>query len=342
MERAALYGFLAYDRAKRRETPEDIWSAYQAARVAVRQAVSAADNYYPHDVGLWTPADLFESAELTAIQRAELAADIYSTLDQVEQESLPPSQKEKFQWRRMSVGGALGDHGLTEDAFIKLEEAGSTAGFFLRARQYAPDLNKEDIEVTRPADLQKAKMAADFLSERFDKIQRDERCLWLLLENLWISEMRRRPLRGERQPLPVGDKQRQLLGIVRELNIAAGQSARYGTRYLEAVLTWLAGDYSTARDIFQQLYRETDNVYRGRIFLRHVISEPDGSPMSFTGRIEHERGEGRWRLRVSELNQTVDLLERDFPHENVQYGRTLSAFSIAFNFIGPIADQIRR
>ena len=342
VERAALYGFLAYDRAKRKEASADIWSAYEAARVAVRQAVSAADNYYPHDVGLWTPADLFESADLTESQRAELAADIYSTLDQVEQDSLPPSQKEKFQWRRMSVGGALSDHALTDDAYIELENAGSTAGYFLRARQYAPDLNKEDVEVTTPADLEKAKIAADFLSEHFDKIQQDERCLWLLLENRWITKMLRRPLRGERQPLPVGDVRRQLLNIVRALNLAAGESSRYGTRYLEAVLTWLTDDYIAARDIFQRLYRETDNVYRGRIFLRHVISDPSGSPRSFTGRIEDKRGEGRWRIRVSELNQTIDLLDRDFPHEDVQYGRTLSGFAIAFNFIGPLADPIRR
>ena len=342
VERAALYGFLAYDRAQRKETAADIWSAYEAARVAVRQAVSAADNYYPHDVGLWTPADLFESADLTESQRAELAADIYSILDQVEYGSLPPSQKEKFQWRRMSVGDALGDHALTDDAYIELENSGSTAGYYLRARQYAPDLNREEVEVTTPADLNRAERAAEFLAERFDRIQQDERCLWLLLENRWITEIRRCPLRGERQPLPVGDVRRQFLNIVRALNLAAGHSSRYGTRYLEAVLTWLTGDYVAARDIFQQLYRETDNVYRGRILLRHVVSDRNGAPRSFTGRIEDKRGEGRWRLRVSELNQTIDLLERDFPHEDVQYGRTLTGFLIAFNFIGPIADPVRR
>ena len=342
VERAALYGFLAYHRAQRSESSADVWSAYRAARVAVRQAVSAADNYYPHDVGLWTPADLFASANLTESQRAELAADIYSTLDQVERDSLPPSQRDKFQWRRMSVGDALGDHALTDDAYAKLENSGSTAGYFLRARHYAPDLNKEDVEVTATTDLRKAKMAADFLSERFDKIQQDERCLWLLLENRWITEMRRRPLRGERQPLPVGDVQRQLLNIVRALNQAAGAASRYGTRYLEAVLTWLTGDYIAAHEIFRQLYRETDNVYRGRILFRHVVSERNGGPRSFTGRVENKRGEARWRLRVSELNQTIDLLERDFPREDLRYGRTLSGFSIAFNFIGPIADPIRR
>lgn len=342
VERAAIYGFLAIDRANRMAASADIWSAYQAARVAVRKAVSAADNYYPHDVGLWTPADLFRLAELTDLQLAELAADIYSGLNQVEKDSLPPGQREKFESRRMRVGNTLGDHALTEEAYVTLEAAGSTAGYFLRAREYAPELNRDDVEVTIPADLEKARRAANFLTEHLDKIQQDERCLGLLLENLWIAEMRRRPLRGERQPLPVGDVRRQFLDIVRSLNHAAGESSRYGTRYLEAVLTWLTEDYVSSREIFQQLHRETDNVYRGRIFLRHVVSDANGTPVSFTGRVEPQHSEGRWRIRVHELNQTIALLERDFPREDVRYGRELSGFSIAFNFIGPIADPIRR
>ena len=346
-ERAAIYGFLANDRANRMAPSTDIWSAYQAARVAVRKAVSSADNYYPHDVGLWTPAYLFRLAELTDLQLtdlqlAELAADIYSGLNQVEKDSLPPGQREKFELRRMQVGNTLGDYALTEEAYDSLEAAGSTVGYFLRATEYAPELNRDDVEVTIPADLEKSRRAANFLTEHLDKIQQDERCLGLLLENLWIAEMRRRPLRGERQPLPVGDVRRQFLDIVRSLNHAAGESSQYGTRYLEAVLTWLTEDYVSSREIFRQLHLETDNVYRGRIFLRHVVSDANGTPVGFTGRVEHQHSEGRWRIRVHELNQTIALLERDFPREDVRYGRELSGFAIAFNFIGPIADPIRR
>lgn len=341
VERAAIYGFLAVARARRMAASGDIWSAYQAARVAVRKAVSAADNYYPHDVGLWTPADLFGLAELTELQQAELASDIYSGLSQVEKDTLPPGQREKFEARRMRVGRILGDHTMTEEAYVALEADGSTAGYFLRARNYAPELNKDDVEVTKLADLEKARRSADFLTMRLDKIQQDERCLWLLLENLWIAEMHRRPLRGVRQPLPVGDIRRQFLDIVRALNHAAGESSRYGTRYLEAVLTWLTEDYVAAREIFRHLYSETDNVYGGRIVLRHVVSGPNGTPVSFTGRVERQRGEGRWLIRVNELNQTIALLERDFLREDVRYGRELSGFAIAFNFIGPIADPIR-
>ena len=342
VERAAIFGYLANYRVQQEGKADEVWSAYRATRVAIRQAMSAADDYYPLDVGLWAPADLFKTDILTESQKAELAADIYSTMDLVEEEALPPSQRNRFQQRRMSVGITLADQGLTEDAYAQLEASGSTAGYFLRAREYAPDLSKDEVEVNSDSALQEAKTASDFLEERFDRILHDERCLSLLLECRWICEMHRRPLRGEGQPLPVGISRRHILEIVRALNLAAGESSRYGTRYLEAVLTWLTEDYFEAREIFRQLDHDTDNVYRRRIFKRHLISSPTGVPESFSGRVVSQVGEGRWRISVNEINQTIALLESDFPREEILYGRTVSGFAIAFNFIGPIAHPIRR
>jgi len=52
VERASLYGFLANDRARRNAPAEEIWSSYEAARTAIRKAVSVTDTYFPLDVGL--------------------------------------------------------------------------------------------------------------------------------------------------------------------------------------------------------------------------------------------------------------------------------------------------
>ena len=142
VERASLYGYLAYDRASRSAPAGEIWSSYQAARAAIRQAVSVTDNYYPLDVGLWTPADVLKKAHLTGEQRAELEADIYATLDQVDVNGLSPRQQEKFATRRMILGGVLQNSDLTDDAYAALEQSGSTAGYYLRARNLAPALDR--------------------------------------------------------------------------------------------------------------------------------------------------------------------------------------------------------
>jgi len=342
VERAALYGFLSVDKARRKEASFEIWSSYKAARVAVERAVAATESYYPLDVGLWTPADLLDLADLSTWQRGELIADIYATLDQVEKDSLRPTQRDNFDVRRYRIGETLKDNQLTEEAYSELEERGSTAGYFLRARENAPTLEPETIEVNRAEDLMKARRASDFLSKNFQRIENDSRCLFLLLECRWISEMGRRPLRGERQPLPSEERViGELLDIVQALNIACGDSSRYGTRYLEAVLSWLMGEYSEARRMFNELSRDTDFEYQSRVIRRHLMTASGSTPRQFEGRVEPWRGKNDWAIRVEGLSQLVPIIERDFPSASIAKGRTLKGFGIGFNFIGPIADPLR-
>ena len=342
VERAAIYGFLAWNLADNGADVEDIWRSYGAARTAVNKAVSASDNYYPYDIGLWMPSDLLGCERLTDSQRAELTADIYSTLDQVDVSTLPPTQREKFLSRQMNVGKNLHNPRLTEHAYAELEADGSTAGYFLRARAFIGDVDRSAAAIDDPQITGGARRAAEFLGDRFDRIAGDPRCLRLFLEARWIVEVGRWPLRGERQPLPLGDGVRSdLLDIVRALNQAAGGAAGHVPRYLEAVLAWLAGDEHFAIGVFRDIAQETDHEFPGRVVRRHVITDADGAPCRFEGRVERDRGDGHWSIRVDGLDRRVDLLSRDFPKGEIAYGRVVRGFSIAFNFIGPIADPVR-
>lgn len=342
VERAALYGFLSTDRARRKEATVEIWSSYEAARDAVSRAVAATESYYPLDVGLWTPADLLRETELPSWHRDELVADIYATLDQVEKDSLRPTQRERFEARRMLIGATLEDKELTKDAYSELEARGSTAGYYLRAREYAPDLNRETIDFSSEEDFIKAKRASKFLGEQFQRIENDSRCLFLLLECRWISEMGRRSLRGERQPLPSDEGVvRELLELVRALNNASGESPRHGTRYLEAVLSWLMGEYAHAKSMFRQLADDTDFENPSRVIRRHLMSVSQSTPRQFEGRVERQKEENVWDIRVDGLSQLIRLRGRDFPEEKIVYGHYIRGFGIGFNFIGPIADPLR-
>ena len=342
VERAAIYGFLARNLADKGAANEDIWRSYGAARTAVDKAVGASDNYYPYDIGLWMPSDLLRCEQLTDSQRAELTADIYSTLDQVDEPTLRPTQREKFLSRQMTVGKTTYNTRLTEHAYAKLEAGGSTAGYFLRARTLIGDIDRSEAAIEDPQIKRGARRAAEFLGDRFDRIAGDPRCLRLLLEARWIVEVGRWPLRGERQPLPFGDRvRRELLDIVHALNQAAGEAAGHVPRYLEAVLAWLGGDGHFAIGVFRDIAQATDHEFPGRLFRRHIITDAEGAPCRFEGRVERDRGAGHWSIRVDGLDRLVDLLSRDFPREEIAYGRFIRGFRIAFNFIGPIADPVR-
>ena len=104
----------------------------------------------------------------------------------------------------------------------------------------------------------------------------------------------------------------------------------------------MIGDEKDAVRMFRELSRATEYQDSSRVVRRHVIADANGEPCSFSGRVERQRSEGHWIVRVDELRQTIDLLGRDFPNEDIAYGRSLRGFAIAFNYIGPIADPIGR
>lgn len=342
VELASLYGFIAYRKAETGSPNEEIWSTYLAARSSVRQAVGDTDSYYPVDIGLWTPSDLLQKGAMDDWQRAELTADIYDILDQVDLGALRPEQRERFDVRRFKMADALDDQELSDAAFTALIERDSAAGCYLRARKLAPEWDGHD-DVFSNTERERARCAAEFLDQYMPLVVQDLRCLSLLLECQWIYEVGRRPFVGQRQPLPASTSaQSQLLDIVTKLNEASGETPRNVTRYLAAALTWLGGGEKIATEMFRELARDTEYEDASRVIRRHLIADQDGRAIGFDGRVESEPRGGSCTVRLEgHAHQVVRLLERDFAsQQEIAYGRQIRGFGVAFNFIGPIATPI--
>lgn len=343
VERASIYGFLAVERAKAHAPKEAIWSDYLAARTAIMNAVALDDSYIPLDVGLWTPIDILESCNLDIVERAEMAADVYAVMDQVELNHLSQSQKEYFQRRRMKISRVLGDEALGEDAFEQLRKINPPIAYYLRARELASESLKED---HGPLSLQvrgKAKIAAEFLNEKLPEITLDARCLNLLLQLNWITFTGDKLLRGERRPIPNDYRGCvKLRDIVNLLNRVSGDGARSIYRFLEATLEWMTGDIRRATEVWRALERDTEYEDPSRMVRRLYIAGVDGKPIVYRGRVERQRGESKWSVQVEGMSGNIDLFGRDFKSEDLQVGREIRDFAISFNYLGPIADPASR
>jgi len=339
VERAATYGFLATDSAHRGARNQEIWSSYKAAREAVRIATGRVDTYFPLDIGLWLPADILrEARNLGASEKLELEADIRSTLDLIDPDSLDPTQLEIYQRQRFRVGEVLADAPLAEEAFAALAAAGSAAGYYLRARALAPQ-RPETGEIATPEAQRAAKDAASYLWSVYDQISTDSRCLTLLLLCEWIATTSRWLFRGQRQPLPIRTEDRlRIRNIILDLLSSATHEVQAKYRYLDAVLNWLTTDEAGARASFRALAAETEYMERGRVINRHTITDEAGRPALFDGIIERQLGDTRWSVFVEKLSRRVDLVESEHEHANATIGRTLRDIAISFNYIGPIVD----
>jgi hypothetical protein len=343
VERASIYGYLAVASAKSGAPQDAIWSAYLAARVAVGHAMAISGNYYPLDVGLWTPVDILGSNALSPEQIAEMRADIYSTLDQVEPDMLPPSQLHQFEQRRLRVSDVLGDQSMKEEAYSHLESISPAVAYFLRARSMCSGIFGEADGPFDRTTQEKAEAAARFLTERKSAIASDTRCLHLLLQVQWVAATGHRLLHGDRKAIPFDVKRRiEIYNTVCDLNSAAGDGARFPFRFLEATLAWMEGETERARAMWATLSRDTEYEDPSRVIRRLYIADESGQPKKLRGRLLKQRNDAHWLISVEDVQGDVDLLSRDFKNEDLQLGREIRDFAIAFNYLGPIADPMSR
>lgn len=344
LERASIYGYLTVHRANSDSSSKIVWSDYLAARTASQQSIAASGDYPPLDVALWLPDDVLKAGTLPEQQRLELVADIYSTLDLVEVESLPPDQQVKFEERRYRLAATLDNQDIGTDALTRLFDIAPEVATFLKAREICSDL----FDAEAPLDTQVRKdagLAADLLKRAFEKGVSDIRCYRLFVQCRWAETTGTRVLRQERCPTPAKQgTQVELLEIVEKLNVAGGTEARFPERLLEATLNWLLGYADKAKELWRSLENDSEYEDRSRIVRRLTVAGSDGKHKLFRGRIEGSKSNmsDRWWVRVDVLGGTIALLERDFSTEDIRPGRELREFAIAFNYRGPIADPASR
>lgn len=336
VERASIYGYLAVQRA--RTGDPTMWSEYEAARQAGLRATALTDDYHPIDVALWTALDVLEG-ERTDLHKAQLVADLYSTLDLAETINLRPEQRVRYEQRRHKVASILEDKALGEDALRSLDAVAPATAAFLRARQLAPDLS--DGALASEDQVSKALHAAQILEKNLEAM-RDVRCLRLLVRMRWLVATGQRLFRGERGRTPSdATTASQLLDLVATQNERLGDAVRNQDRYLEAVLAFLSGDVRGAADLFRDLARDTEFEDRSRIIRKLISTGIKGQPIDYSGRVRRHLSGDRWLVDVDGLGAQIGLLEHEFRSEQISPGRQLNRFWIAFNYIGPVAEYPR-
>jgi len=281
---------------------------------------------------------LKSGTQLGEVERREIEADVQATLDIIDPSTLAPDQEERFQKQRFHLGGVLEDKPLSDEAFGELERLGSTAGYYLRAREMAP-ARPESGETAGKSHVAAAEKARDYLVAHFEKIRSDARCLRLYLSCDWTAATGRWLFRGTRQPLPTSEEALRRLHLVVADLLALGETQmqpRY--RYLECALRWLTGSEGEAIAGWRRLASDTEYVERGRVLNRHTIYSNQGEPRLFSGIIERQIGAGRWSVFVPNLKRHVDFVESRSQVGTVATGQVMNGFSISFNYIGPIVD----
>ena len=343
VERAAIYGFRAVQQLRSCASENELWQFYQAAKESVRSAAYVTEKYHAIDVSLWVPDDLLKGREWSPERRAELIADIWDGLDRVDASQLEPDQREIYEERRVKVAQTLNNKALEQSALSALEKMGSSAGLYLQSRAIGGGLVGQG--AAGREEKIRAQKVISFMMQYHSKIREDIRCLRYFLRAIWIDTTSTFLFGGERSPIPNSEESIiRILQILEDLVRLEGTLGDPRTEYLQAVLLWRSGQEHRARQIWDTLSQDTAFSDPRRVIRQHIWTDNAGKPRVFHGRIvRDDLGKGRSRVQLEESRQEIELLHRDFPQLDLRRGAEVpGGFFIAFNFIGPVAEPIRR
>ena len=344
-ELASIYGAATIDSINAGANMEEVAGSYRQVLNAVNSARAINfSTYNPVDVLVWSTTAFLDSDGVDPVTRAEALSDVLDALETVDPDLLDSGQLNLYHRRRYEIGKVLGDDALSTAAFESLEQAGSVAGYYIRAFEIGGALPNRHFATDY--DEQKDPYEAwQFLERHRQVIKHDARCLNLLFDYWWLYKTGHRLFDREHVLLNYqeGDWQyiTRLIGDLRETD-----NSRRGLNfsYLEAIAFFHLEQIPQALQLFREVESESYMVSgRRRVLRSFVASEPGGHPRKFHGTVRRVQDGGhRAEVSVEELRQSIIFFPHEFGRPEIRGGDSLGEFHIAFNFIGPIAEPPAR
>lgn len=320
----------------------DAVGLYRKARQSLAEARSLdPGNYYPTDVIAWLTQRLLESNQLADDEAAEAIADVLHVFELTDSEDIPTEQRERFNSRRLKFGEAFDLEDLADSAFDALVAQGSGAGYFLRALRISGLSTSPDLSLSETR--QPIRKALQYLEENLEPASKDIRCLDLYLDLWWLANTGVKLFDRERLSAPLTeDAWKKCLDILATIERTGKSSRPLRLAFLRGLANFHVGSTAEAFATFREVNRESDRLRgRWRVIRSFVASSPDGTPRKFHGSVKWVDESGlRGEVYVEELRHAIPFLPRDFGRPEIAKGESLGEFHVAFNFLGPVADQV--
>lgn len=342
VELAALHGarLLVLTQLENPPLP-DITAEYGQVRYHVeRSQTYRLVNYYPLDVLFWASRDYLRTGSPSDAERAEILANLVGAFDQAEAEEFESTQEEQYMLRRAELGELLGNHGMRDQALSRLIDQGSLAGVFMMARNMA--FGTLGVGLNQPLSREAAAGAIRYLEGNRPGIDRDVRCLGLLLRLKWWLYTGKRMFEEERlTPGLTRDKWNEILGLVNQIIDLEAEKSIPSMLFMKGLVLFHLERFVEAETPF----RELDRLFvpgRRRVVAHYLYSDERGQPIRLSGTVRWiNQDSTRGSVFCPRIGRVLNFIPQDFRRGEIRPGQALDAFYISFRFRGLLAEDVR-
>lgn len=342
-ELASIYGTRAREYIRAEEPVGLVLEEfYKAKKIAMNARGLMPEDFFPIDVIAWCTKDVLKYARLDERERLEIITSIFNVFTLCDGDEIGTRDKVMLERRRVEFADLLGDEVLKKESLEALAKLGSTAGYYLQAAAIAGGLPSSDTLLDDQV-LSKYEAAASYLSDNYELIQADGRCLYLYLRYWWSSASKLSFFPAERTAVPFSNVQwTKALQIIEGLIAVGEEYSSPSLLYLQAICKWQLGYHDIALELWRELQRLSDRVTgRRRVLKTYLSSDASGRPIKYNGTVLWVSADGsKGEIFVEGIRQKVAFFPRDFKIDEIYKDEKVSDFHIAFNYIAPTADPV--
>lgn len=233
--------------------------------------------------------------EMDTVKKIELLEGMCSIADEIMFENPEVSNSEYFQGQVTEIYSLLDDSSAVQNYIDELVANGSAAGLYVKARKI---LFANDVDFRKNISNEIQGSACQEVYELFNDTRykavlgESESCQYMLLNIVWLIN-NKEPIYGDGECwiTRISEKAwRELLNIcnnfiVKFCNDAEDihQLAR-NIRYIKALCLAQLGQYAESISVLKSIEEDSSQGIR-RVFTKHMLCMPNGTPIKFVGRL---------------------------------------------------------
>ncbi|ODW50568.1 hypothetical protein BBL88_17745 [Vibrio parahaemolyticus] len=296
-------------------------------------------NYISLDSIAWIAINYVKRSHELHGERLQILMEAISKFDEYNASDIEERHQSDFLVRKSKLHEALGDTAITDSTLEELKTISiEDYHYYMISKlisevDFHNDLKKRDENAVKDA--------LHYIEENNNDIESSYKINVLKLRLYWLLETTEPMLNSERMAVCKGEN---FWSVIVELTSKV-ISCSYNNnvtiyKFLKGVALFHLSQYKSCEDIFRNLSRESESINGSRRVFKSFVMSNELGVKKLSGELTQINApRNRGQIYIDELKTTVRLLPSDFSLTESDRGSSLNNFHIAFNFLGPLADN---
>lgn len=296
-------------------------------------------NYISLDSIAWIAINYVKKSEHLQGERLQVLMEAVSKFDEYNSSDIEERYQSDFLIRKSKLNEALGEKNITDSTLEELKVISLEDYHYYVVSKMISGVNVHKDLIDK--DRKVINKALEYLRENSSDLESSYKANVIQLRLYWLIETES-PLLGTERMVVNKDEVfwNNIVSLTSNIIRCSYNNNIIIYNFLKGVALFHLSQYKACDEIFRVLARESESVSGARRVFKSFLMSNHFGVRKLSGEIRNiNTSRNRGEIYIDELKTTVRVLPSDFSLTEGDRGKPLNGFHIAFNFLGPLADN---